>query len=142
MATAIRNMNDLKKHIDAACNRAVEATSIIVMDRLHDCIDEQYYKDPEFYPNVYKRTNEFFNHVACDMLSSNTAQIYVDIEGMHYKNNFSPWQVVKWASESKHGSDYYQTNTTDFWTTFIDWGNDNLIDLLKKNLRKQGLNVK
>ena len=61
---------------------------------------------------------------------------------MHYKNNFSPWQVVKWASESKHGADYYQTNTSDFWTTFIDWCNTNLIDILKMNLRKYGLKVK
>lgn len=142
MTTVIKSIDDLKEHIDAACNRAVETTSITVMDRLHDCIDEQYYKDPEFYPNVYKRTNEFFNHVAYDMLSSNTAQIYVDIEGIRYKNNFSPWQVVKWALESKHGADYYQTNTKDFWTAFIEWCNDNLMELLKKNLRKQGLNVK
>lgn len=141
MATVIKNMNDLKNIVNVAINKAIECTAITVMDKLHDCIDEQYYKDPGFYPNVYERTYEFFNHVAYDMLSSNQAQIYVDIEGMHYKNNFSPWQVVKWASESKHGADYYQTNTTDFWTQFIEWCNANMIDLLKKNLRNQGLKI-
>ena len=142
MATIIKSMNDLKKQVESACNKAVETTAITAMNKLHDCIDEQYYKDPEFYPNVYKRTYEFFNHVAYDMISSNSAKIYVDIEGMHYKNNFSPWQVVKWASESKHGADYYQTKTTDFWTEFIEWCNENLINLLKINLQKQGLNIK
>ena len=141
MAQVIKNMSDLNKVINNAINKSVESTAITVMDKLHDCIDEQYYKDPRFYPNVYNRTYEFFNHVAYDMLSSNSAQIYVDIEGMHYKNNFSPWQVVKWASESKHGADYYQTATTDFWTQFIEWCNANLLNLLKKNLQKQGLNV-
>lgn len=141
MTTVIKNMNDIKKQVDAACNKAVESTAITVMDKLHDCIDEQYYKDPGFYPNVYERTYEFFNHVAYDMLSSNQTQIYVDIKGMHYKNNFSPWQVVKWASQSKHGADYYQTDIEDFWTVFIDWCNKNLMELLKKNLRKQGLKV-
>ena len=135
-------MNDLKKQVDIACGKAVEATAITMMNKLQDCINEQYYKDPEFYPNVYKRTMTFFNHVAYDMLTSNKAQIYVDIEGMHYKNNFSPWQVVSWAAESKHGADYYQTGTEDFWSVFIEWCNDNLVDLLKSNLRKQGINIK
>lgn len=133
-------MNDLKNQIEDACNKAVESTAITVMNKLHDCIDEQYYKDPGFYPNIYKRTNEFFNHVAYDMLTSDKVKIYVDIEGMHYKNDFSPLQVVKWASESKHGADYYKTDTKDFWTVFIDWCNKNLMDLLKNNLRKQGFN--
>lgn len=135
-------MNDFKKQIQDACNKAVESTAITLVGKLQDCIDKQYYKDPGFYPNVYERTETFLKHVAYSMLSSNQAQIYVDIEGMHYKNNFSPWQVVKWASESKHGADYYQTNSKDFWTVFIDWCNDYLIDLLKKNLRQQGLNIR
>lgn len=142
MAKVIRNMNDFKKQIQDACNKAVESTAITLVGKLQDCIDKQYYKDPGFYPNVYERTETFLKHVAYSMLSSNQAQIYVDIEGMHYKNNFSPWQVVKWASESKHGADYYQTNSKDFWTVFIDWCNDYLIDLLKKNLRQQGLNIR
>ena len=142
MAKVIRNMADLKKQINEAAHNAIEATAITVMDKLHDCIDEQYYQDPEFYPNVYKRTYQFFNHVAYDMLSSNAAQIYVDVKGMHYKNNFSAWQVVEWASESKHGADYYQTKTEDFWSVFIEWCNNNLLELLKANLRKQGLNIK
>ncbi len=142
MAKVIRNMNDFKKQIQDACNKAVESTAITLIGKLQDCIDKQYYKDPGFYPNVYERTETFLKHVAYSMLSSNQAQIYVDIEGMHYKNNFSPWQVVKWASESKHGADYYQTNSKDFWTVFIDWCNDYLIDLLKKNLRQQGLNIR
>lgn len=95
MNIVIKSKNDLNQ-IESACNKAVEETAITVMNKLHDCIDEQYYKDPGFYPNLYQRTNEFFNHVTYDMLASNKAQIYVDVEGMHYKNNFSPWQVVKW----------------------------------------------
>ena len=59
---------------------------------------------------------------------------------MHYKNDISPWQVDKWASESKNGSYYYKKDTKDFWTVFIDWCNKNLMDLLKNNLRKQGFN--
>lgn len=142
MSKIIRNMSDLQAAIDSACEQAIENSAITVMYKLQDYIDKQYYKDPRFYPNVYERTNEFFNHVVYDMLSSNKAQIYVDIEGMHYKNDFSPWQVVKWASESKHGADYYKTDTENFWNAFIEWCNNNLIELLKMNLRKQGIQIK
>lgn len=141
MSKIIKNVSDLQKIIEFACSKAVEETARTVMNKLHDCIDKQYYKDPDFYPNIYQRTHEFFNHVAYDMISSNNVQIYVDIEGMHYKNNFSPWQIVKWASESKHGAEYYQTNTDDFWTVFIEWCNKNLMNLLKCNLRNKGLKI-
>ena len=109
---------------------------------LHTCIKEQYYEDPGFYPHVYQRTETFLSSVAYQMLSSNSAEIYVDGDGMHYKNGFDSWQVVSWASESKHGADYYQTGTEDFWTRFIDWCNENLLDILKKNLRLYGIQTK
>lgn len=142
MANLIRNMNVLKKTVNVATNKAIQDTAKEAENELRKCIDDQYYKDPDFYPNIYERTEEFLRHATSQILLSNTAEIYVDIKGMHYKNNFSPWQVVKWASESKHGADYYQTSTTDFWTQFIDWCNTNLLNIFKKNLKKNGLNIK
>ena len=123
-------------------NIAVEKTAQEVKEMLHTCIKEQYYEDPGFYPHVYQRTETFLSSVAYQMLSSNSAEIYVDGDGMHYKNGFDSWQVVSWASESKHGADYYQTGTEDFRTRFIDWCNENLLDILKKNLRLYGIQTK
>ena len=77
----------------------------------------------------------------CKKAVEDTA-IYVDTDGMHYGNNFDPWQVVSWASESKHGADYYQTGNTDFWTVFTGWCNENLINTLKYNLRRYGLKTR
>ena len=131
-------VNEINKRVE----KAIKIVAEEVCKKLRKCIDEQYYNDPGFYPNVYQRTETFLSHVASRLLSSNSAEIYVDIEGMHYKNGFDAWQVVSWASESKHGADYYQTGTEDFWTTFIEWCNANLIVLLKKNLRKYGLKIR
>jgi len=139
---AIKTYKGLFKALNKNINEAIKDTANEAKEKLYKCIDEQYYHDTGFYPNIYKRTETFLSHAAMLMLSSNSAKIYIDIEGMHYKNNFNAWQVVKWASESKHGADYYQTETEDFWTTFIDWCNDNLLDILVKNLKKNGLNVK
>lgn len=133
---------DLKNYLQALCDQAIEKTAEEAKSQLTKCIQEQYYDDPEFYPNVYRRTETFLTHAACQLLSNNTAEIYIDVDGMHYKNNFDPMQIVTWASNSQHGADYYQTTTPDFWSTYIEWCNDNLIDLLKQNLRKVGLSVK
>lgn len=137
-----RTTVELQGYVESLCAKAIQETAETVKNELYRCVDEQYYNDPHFYPNVYQRTEEFLSHVAYQMLSSNSAEVYVDVEGMHYKNGFDPWQVVSWASESKHGADYYQTDTEDFWSTFIDWCNDNLINILKNNLKKYGLTVK
>lgn len=139
---AFKNPSDIQKHINQICEKAVRDTAQETKDELYRCVDEQYYKDPFFYPNVYQRTEEFLSHVAYQMLSFNSAEIYIDVEGMHYKNGFDAWQVVSWASESKHGADYYQTDTEDFWTTFIEWCDKNLLNILIKNLHKYGLNLK
>lgn len=142
MSMLIKRMNDLPKYINLICQKAIKDTALEARIILYQCVNNQYYNDPGFYPNIYRRTEEFLKHVTSQLISSNTAQVYIDIEGMHYKNNFNSWQVVKWASESKHGADYYQTDTTDFWTEFIDWCNNYLLDILKNNLKKYGLHIK
>nr|DAM62683.1 MAG TPA: hypothetical protein [Caudoviricetes sp.] len=130
---------ELKNYMQVLCDKAINDTAEEAKKQLTKCIDEQYYKDSDFYPNVYERTETFLNSAACQLLSNNSAEIYIDIEGMHYKNNFNAMQVVTWASNSQHGADYYQTSTPDFWSTYIEWCNKSLISLLRKNLKAVGL---
>lgn len=136
-----KTMVGIESYIESACEKAVQETSMKAQKELARCIQEQYYDDPEFYPNVYQRTEEFLRSATYQMLSKTSAEVYIDIQGMHYRNGFNPWQVVLWGTESKHGSDYYQTSTQDFWTTFVEWANVNLINILKQNLRKNGINL-
>jgi len=131
----------VENYLEGACEKAILETSKIAKEELARCIQEQYYNDPSFYPNVYERTDTLLRSATYQMLSRTSSEIYIDIQGMHYRNGFSSWQVVSWASESKHGAEYYQTDTQDFWTTFIDWANKNLIRILKINLRKNGLKI-
>lgn len=136
-----KTMEQLQAALNKSISIAVEKTAKEAEDMLKKCVNEQYYKDPGFYPNVYERTETFLYSVAMTTIN-NKADIYIDINGMHYKNGFSPWQVVSWASESKHGAEYYQTGTEDFWSRFIDWCNENLIKILKENIQKQGIRFK
>jgi len=129
----------LQNYIESACSKAVENTVIKIKDKLRDFIDEQYYNDPEFYPNWYQRTEEFLNSCAYEMLSPTKAQIGIDTDNMHYSNNFSGEQVAIWASKSMHGATYYQTNTQSYWDAFLEWADKNVVLILKDELMKQGI---
>lgn len=138
---AITSYFQLEKELNRRINIAVENVAKIVCDKLREYIDEQYYQDPGFYPNVYQRTFQFLNSATYKMLGSNSAEIGVDSDSMHYKTGFPGRTVVELASKSMHGAERYQTNATPFWDVFEEWCNDNIIDLLKQELRNQGLNV-
>lgn len=138
----IRTYTALVKEINKRVTIAVKNVAEQVCEKLHDCIEEQYYNDHGFYPNVYERTEVFLNSAAYEILSSNSARVGIDIASMHYKNGFSARQVVDWARQSMHGSSLYKTDTEPFWDVFIEWADKNVLLLLKEELRKQKLNVK
>ena len=52
-------MVELQGYIENLCTKAIKDTAKEATDELYRCVDEQYYKDPEFYPNVYNRTETF-----------------------------------------------------------------------------------
>ncbi len=131
-------VNELNKRVTVS----VQNVAKIVCDKLRECVDKQYYQDPEFYPNVYKRTEAFLNSATYEMLGKGVTRVGIDTTGMHYKNGFSARQVVEYARESMHGAPMYQTDTEDFWSVFIEWADENVPKLLKSELKKNGLNVK
>jgi len=120
---------------------AIQETAQEAQEMLHQCILEQYYEDPGFYPNVYNRTETFLNSVLSKMVSNTSAEVYIDVHGMHYKNGFDSMQVVEWAANSQHGANYYQTDTEPFWQRFLDLCNTNLLLILKRNMKKHGLKI-
>ena len=138
----VRTYSALVNEINKRVEKAIKIVAEEVCNKLHECINEQYYNDPGFYPNVYQRTEAFLNSAAYEMLGGNSARVGIDTSSMHYKNGFSARQVVDWAKESMHGSPLYQTDTEDFWSVFIEWTDDNVQSLLRSELKKQGLNVK
>lgn len=141
MKKTFTSIVDLQGYLESACNRAIENSAIRIKDKLREFVKEQYYNDPEFYPNWYQRTETFLNHCAYEMLSSTKAQIGIDTDGMRYSNNFSGEQVALWASQSMHGATYYQTNTQSYWDAFLEWADNNVVLILKEELQKQGLKI-
>jgi hypothetical protein len=130
----------MEKFIQSKITKALMASSRRITYQLRQIIDEQYYNDPHFYPNIYKRTNQFLDSASYQLIGINISQIGINMDEMHYKNIDSD-DVVKYASKSMHGSPLFQTNTKDFWTSFESWCDDNIVKILKEELINQGLKI-
>ena len=141
MAKTFSTIVDLQSYVQSACEDAVCETAEAAMAKLRECIEGQYYDDPEFYPEFYRRTEKFLDSAAWQLLSPTSAEVGIDTDSMQYRNDFSAKQIVEWASESRHGK-YIQTGTEDFWSVFINWCDENLIRLLRQNLQKHGIKTK
>lgn len=141
MAKVFSSTVEIQTYVNKLITKALMAASVRITKELRLIIDEQYYKDPSFYPNVYRRTYKFLDSASYELLGSNMAQIGIDTDMMNYYNGFDADQIVEWASDSKHGADYYQTDAVDFWTTFNQWADQNVSRILKEELINQGLKI-
>lgn len=131
----------LQGYIEHICTEAIRKAAQRITAKLKETIDEQYYQDSGFYPNVYERTETFLKSATYTLLSGNSAQIFIDDESMHYSNGFSGLKVVNFAASSMHGSELYQTDTQDFWSAFLEWADNNIILILREELVAQGLKL-
>lgn len=152
MATVIKNMNDLKKQIENACNKAVENAANILLKKLQEYINEDYYDlyAPKYY---IPRTMKFYESAVANMMGKSTATIGIDELYMSYQypakytyldgteGHWTGEDQVHMANAGYHGNfNIYRDG--HFWKDFEKYANENAIDILKTELRKQGLNVK
>lgn len=130
-----------QKMIEPMITKALMSTARILVEKLRESIDSQYYNDPDFYPNIYQRTYKFLDSASYQLIGKNMAEIFIDTDMMNYKNGFDADQVVEWAGQSMHGAEYYQTETEDFWSVFENFCEENAIKILRQELQKQGLKL-
>ena len=140
MAKTFNTMLELQNYVEHKVTEALRFASQRIREKLKEIIDEQYYNDINFQPSLYVRTEQLLNSATYTMLSSKTAMIYMDADGIWYKNGFDPAQVIEWAGlYSMHGGEMYQTSTTPFWEVFMDWCNGNVLNIVKEELKKVGI---
>lgn len=140
MAAKIKNMKDLKTHINAACGQAVENAANRILGSLQRIIDEEFYD--VFEPDFYHRSYQFFRSAAIKMLTQNSAQVFMDKDAMNYGSFWTGERQLREASAGSHGG--WTTNETKehrFWETFISFCQANAMNILKEELRKQHINI-
>lgn len=150
MAREFRTMVELQGYIESACTKAVEQAAYIIVEKLKDFIQTRYYD--KFDPDVYIRTEKFLNSTVANMLGNTTASIGIDDAFMDYEYpanyNLRDGTTGHWAGEDQvnmaargyHGTYYIQTEGR-YWDEFIEWCDNNAINILEKELKKQGLNI-
>ncbi len=141
MAQIIKNMNDLKKQVDIACGKAVENACNRLLGSLQEIIDTEFYD--VFEPDYYKRTYQFWRSATTKMLNQNCGQIFMDKDAMNYGNFWTGEKQLHEASIGSHGGWFTdETKEHHFWEAFISFCEEHALDVLKQELRKQGLNIK
>lgn len=140
MATVIKNMNDLKKQVENACNKAVENACNRLLGNLQQIIDEEFYD--VFDPEYYHRTYQFWRSATTKMLTQTYGQVFMDKSAMNYNNFWTGEKQILAASIRSHGGWFTdETKEHRFWETFIEFCEKHCIDILLEELQKQGLNV-
>lgn len=152
MAQIIKSRGDLKKYVDAACSKAVENAANKLLEKLQEYIKEDYYNlyAPKYY---IPRTMKFFESAVANIIGNSTATIGIDELYMSYQyparykyldgtsGHWTGEDQVYMADAGFHGNvNIYRDG--HFWKDFIRFCEENALNILKEELRKQGLNVR
>lgn len=152
MAQVIKSMSDLNKQINAACNKAVENAANKLLEKLQEYIKEDYYNlyAPKYY---IPRTMKFYESAVANIIGNSTATIGIDELYMSYQyparykyldgtsGHWTGEDQVYMADAGFHGNvNIYRDG--HFWKDFIRFCEENALNILKQELKKQGLNVR
>lgn len=141
MAKVIKNISELKKQVDIACGKAVENACNRLLGSLQEIIDTEFYD--VFEPDFYKRSYMFWKSATTKMLNQNCGQVFMDKDKMNYNDFWTGEKQLQAAAIGSHGG--WVTDETKehrFWKTFITFCEEYAINILKEELRKQGIKVK
>jgi hypothetical protein len=119
--------------VENACNR--------LLGTLQELIDTEFYDT--FEPDYYRRTYQFWRSATAKMLSKNCGQVFMDKSKMDYNSFWTAEKQLYHANIGSHGG--ITTNETRehrFWEAFEEYCEQNALNILKEELRKQHINVK
>ena len=147
----IKTYKGLFKALNKNINIAVENSANILLKKLQEYINEDYYNLYE--PLFYSRTMEFYKSAVANMIEKSTATIGIDELYMSYQY---PAKYNSFDSTSGHWTGEDQVYMADagfhgnvniyrdghFWKDFEQYCEENSINILKSELRKQGIPVK
>lgn len=133
-------MVGLQNYIESACEEAVQNACNRLLGVLQELIDSKFYD--VFMPDFYKRTYQFWESATTKMLTQNCGEIFMDKSKMNYNNFWTAEKQLQAANIGSHGGWVTDENKEHrFWEAFEDYCNEHAIDILKEELRKQGLTV-
>ena len=104
-------------------------------------IDEEFYD--VFTPDFYRRTYQFWESAITKMMNQTCGQVFMDKSKMNYNSFWTGERQLFAANIGSHGGIITdETKEHRFWDTFIAFCEDHALDILKEELKKQGLKIK
>lgn len=134
----IRTYSALVSEINKRTSKVIQNVAQQMVKQLRSYLTEDFYN--MYDPIEYRRTNQLKDAPTYEMLSENIAKVFIDTDSMKYREA-SGTEVANLAALGFHGN----TNIFRpgfFWEDFVKWADDNVSSMLKKELKKQGLNIK
>lgn len=138
MAKSFNTVSGLIKQVEIMCDRAVKVVTLTLVEKLKEYIQEDFYD--LYYSRIYRRTYQFLQSPAYNIIGNAKAEIFIDTDAMDYFD-ITGDEVAKLAMGGFHGSeDIFRPGY--YWKDFMTYCNDNVLILLRSELIKQGLNIK
>lgn len=131
---------EIEKYMEKACSVAVENACNRLLGTLQQIIDEEYYDVYE--PDIYNRTYAFWHSAMTEMLDYSCGRIFMNPDSMDYKEGWSGEAQIRTAAEGLHGGLDVGTNDHRYWDKFLEYCNENAVDILRQELQKQGIVAK
>lgn len=138
---AVKTYKGLFKALNKNIDIAVENTCNRLLGSLQQIIETEFYDT--FEPDYYSRTFSFWRSAISKMVGKARGQVFMDESKMDYNEFWTGEKQIYAASIGSHGGIVTdETKEHKFWEVFEEFCEFHAIDLLKEELRKQGLNVK
>lgn len=141
MSKIIKNISNLQTILEPLIEKAVQNACNRLLGTLQELIDTEFYD--VFSPDYYIRTYQFWRSATTEMLNRTCGQVFMDASAMDYGEFWSGEIQLQAANIGSHGG--WITDSTRehrFWSAFIDYCKNNCVQILKEELRKQGIPVK
>ena len=144
MAKVFKTVIDVNNYIESACEKAIKNVAERMTNELESYIREDFYN--QYKPRFYDRTYQLLKSHKYNMINSRSAEVFVDMNAIHYliddpAYDYDKTDIVELASLGYHGTiDIFRPGM--FWEDFVEWCNKNVPNLMKQELKRQGIPVK
>lgn len=129
---------EIQNGLEPLVSQAVENACDRLLEKLQELIESEYYD--QYTPKQYERKRQFYRSAMTKMLSKTSGQIFMNEDAMDYGQFWSGELQLLYASQGFHGSEYIQTEGA-FWNSFIEYCDENAVNILIEELKKQGLKI-
>jgi len=137
-AKSFNTLSGIIKQVEIKCDIAVKIVSLIIVDKLKDFIQEDFYD--LYYPRIYRRTYQLLESPTYKIIGNAKSEIFINTDAMEYFD-ITGEEVAKLSMGGFHGSEAIFRPGL-YWEDFSNWCNENVIILLRSELIKQGLNIR